>query len=278
MAGPDPRGRPRPNGDDHDPSEDMNRTSGPGRLPCTVMDFTPYRAVLFDLDGVVTPTAEVHQVAWRQVFERVLPQVASGDQRTYRDDDYPVHIDGKPRYDGVASVLAAHDVSIPRGSPDDLPGIDTVCAIGNMKNDAFLEVLKRDRISPYPGAIALLDRLDSLGIRSAIVSSSRNATEVLRAAGISDRFVTIVDGNVLADEGLSGKPDPDPFLAAADRLSVQPSDAVVIEDALSGVVAGAAGGFGLVVGVDREDRADALTDAGADIVVSDVGDLLEGTP
>ncbi|MPZ51640.1 MAG: HAD-IA family hydrolase [Acidimicrobiia bacterium] len=238
------------------------------------MDFAPFGAVLFDLDGVVTPTADIHQLAWREVFEEVLPQIASEDQQRYRDNDYTLYVDGKPRYDGVASVLEAHDVVLPRGDPGDEPGMDTVCAIGNMKNEAFLRVLERDRIRPYPGAIRMIDHLDELGIPSAIVSSSRNARKVLDVAGITNRFVAIVDGNVIRDEGLAGKPDPAPFLEAARRLGVEPEKAVVMEDALSGVRAGANGPFALVVGVDREDQADALKAAGADVVVPDVGHLL----
>lgn len=231
-------------------------------------------AVLFDLDGVITPTALVHERAWREVFEEVLPLVASGDESVYRDDDYTLHIDGRPRYQGVAAMLTAHEVELPFGLPSDAPGIDTVSAIGNKKNAVFSRILATEAIEPYPDAIQIMDYLNDQGILRALVSSSANAGAVLASAGLSEAFPVIVDGNVIAARGLQGKPHPDPFLEAARRLNVDPSGCAVVEDAISGIEAGAAGEFGLVVGVDRIGEPQGLREAGADLVVSDLRELL----
>lgn len=232
-----------------------------------------FDAVLFDLDGVITPTADVHRRAWREVFEEVLPIVAQADEREYREDDYLRYIDGRPRFEGVARLLEAHDVALPRGSPTDPPGVETVCAIGNMKNERFVSILEHERLAPYSGSMALMRRLKSLDIPSALVSSSANARTVVAAAGIAGEFAVIVDGNVISNLGLSGKPDPDPFLEAARRLGIEPARCVVVEDAIAGVEAGKAGGFGLVVGVAREIDPERLRQAGADVVVADLGEL-----
>ena len=231
-------------------------------------------AVLFDLDGVITPTAIVHERAWRQVFEEVLPFVASSDQSTYRDDDYQLYIDGRSRYEGVAALLEAHGVDLPAGLPSDEPGIGTVCAIGNKKNDVFARILATESIEPYPDALEVMQRLSSNGAAMALVSSSKNAGAVLASAGLSSAFPVMIDGNVIAARGLKGKPHPDPFLEAARRLDLDPADCAVVEDAISGVEAGAAGQFGLVVGVDRIGDPESLRGAGADVVVSDLRELL----
>ena len=231
-------------------------------------------AVLFDLDGVITPTARVHERAWREVFEEVLPLVAASSQAVYRDDDYHLHIDGRSRYEGVATLLTAHGVDLPLGLPSDAPGVDSVCAIGNMKNEVFARILARDAIEPYPDALLLMEDLRSAGVRMALVSSSANASAVLTAAGLDTAFSVIVDGNVIAAEGLQGKPDPDPFLEAAERLGVSSQACAVVEDAISGVEAGAAGEFGLVIGVARDGDHERLHEAGADVVVSDLRELL----
>lgn len=232
-----------------------------------------FDAVLFDLDGVITPTADVHRRAWREVFEEVLPMVAEGNQKEYRDDDYVNYIDGRPRFDGVRRLLEAHEVQLPWGNPADPPGVGTVCAIGNEKNKRFLSILAEERLAPFPGSLALMQRLKSLDIRTAIVSSSANARSVLAAAGIAGEFGAVVDGNVIASEGLAGKPHPDPFLEAARRLGFEPGRCVVVEDAIAGVQAGRAGDFGLVVGVAREVDPKRLLEAGADVVVADLGEL-----
>ena len=230
------------------------------------MDWSRHRAVLFDLDGVITPTAAVHEHAWTELF-------APWD---FTADDYLTYVDGKPRYDGVRSFLAARDVTLPEGTPDDPPGDDTVCAMGNRKNEVFNAILERDGVTPYPGTIRVLDHLDDLGIAQAIVSSSKNARPVLRAAGLGNRFAHVVDGITAVDEGLAGKPDPAMFLRGAGLLGVEPSDAVVVEDASSGVAAGSAGDFGFVLGVDRGGNRESLTAAGADLVVDDLAETLEG--
>lgn len=230
------------------------------------VEWRTYRAVLLDLDGVITPTASVHQVAWTELFE---PWGFTGQ-------DYLTYVDGKPRYDGVRSFLSARGVELPAGRPDDPPGDGTVAAMGNRKDELFGQLLARDGVEPYPGTLALLDELDRLGIAQAVVSSSRNARPVLEAAGLGERFEHVVDGVTIVEEGLPGKPAPDMFLRAAALVGVAPSEAVVVEDASSGVAAGAAGGFGLVLGVDRGGNREALLASGADLVVDDLAETLAG--
>jgi len=234
-----------------------------------------YAAVLFDLDGVITPTAVVHMRAWEEMFNAYLRQKAPG-QAPYTDDDYFAHVDGKPRYDGVRDFLASRGLTLPEGTPDDPPEAETVCGLGNRKNDAFNEVLARDGVEAYPGSVAFLDHLATLGTPLAVVSSSVNAPAVLESAGLLDRFQAVVSGAVATEHHLAGKPAPDTFLFAAQELGAAASDAVVLEDAVSGVRAGAAGGFGLVVGVDRGAGHDTLSSAGATLVVSDLAELVPG--
>ncbi len=235
------------------------------------MQWDDYDAGLFDLDGVLTPTAEVHMRAWAEVFGAFLS--ARGNQPPYTDEDYFGHVDGKPRYDGVRDLLAARGITLPEGTPDDAPAEETVCGLGNRKNAAFTAILARDGVTAYPGSVALLDDLRERGTRLAVVSSSANAPGVLRAAGIEDRVDVVVDGAVAREARLAGKPAPDTFLHAAAELGVPAARAVVVEDAVSGVRAGRAGRFGLVVGVDRGAGAEALTGAGADVVVDDLEEL-----
>lgn len=239
------------------------------------MKWRDYGAILFDLDGVLTPTAEVHVAAWGEMFNDFLSSYSGSgaDLSPYTDDDYFQEVDGKPRYNGVRDFLASRNIVLPEGSPDDPTDADTVIGLGNRKNDVFTAILERDGVAPYPGSVALLDHLEDLGIPKAVVSSSANAPAVLAAAGLADRFVTVVDGKVAAAEGLPGKPAPDTFQWAAGICGVANGAAVVVEDAVSGVRAGAAGDFGLVIGVDRGVGAQALTDAGADVVVDDLGVL-----
>jgi beta-phosphoglucomutase family hydrolase len=243
------------------------------------LEFFDAAAVLFDLDGVITPTAEVHMRAWATMFEQLFAD--RGVQPPYSDADYFQHLDGRPRYEGVAALLESRGIEVPWGDPSDPDDAETVCAIGNRKNRVFAALLEAEGIAAYPGSLAVLDRLGALGIPVAVVSSSKNAVPVLQAAHLVDRFPVIVDGVVAQAEGLPGKPRPDIFLAGAQRLQVDPANAVVVEDATSGVAAGAAGGFGLVVGVDRGVGSEALRDAGAHLVVGDLADLLDeqkGTP
>jgi len=235
------------------------------------VDWQPYDAALFDLDGVLTPTAGVHMRAWRQLFDDFLAK--RGIDQPYVDSDYFNYIDGKPRYDGVRDFLASRGVQLPEGDPSDGPEAETVCGLGNRKNELFTAVLREEGVQPYAGSVRLLDHLAERGTRVAVVTSSRNATAVLEAADLRPRFGVIVDGNVAAEKGLRGKPSPDTFVAAADELGVPVQRAVVFEDAVSGVEAGHAGGFGLVVGVDRGVGAQRLVESGADVVIADLAEL-----
>nr|WP_245544753.1 beta-phosphoglucomutase family hydrolase [Mobilicoccus pelagius] len=235
------------------------------------MDWTDYDAALFDLDGVLTPTAVVHMAAWEEMFSTFL---SARGATPYTAHDYFDHVDGKPRYDGVRDLLASRGITLPEGDPSDTADADTVCGLGNRKNDAFNAVLARDGVQPYPGSVALVEALAARGTKLAVVSSSKNAPSVLAAAGLDRFFPVVVDGRVAAAEGLPGKPAPDTFLAAAERVGVTKERAVVLEDATSGVAAGHAGRFGLVVGVDRGAGADALTAAGADVVVADLQEIV----
>lgn len=236
------------------------------------MNWDDYDAALFDLDGVLTPTAEVHMRAWAALFSAYLAE--RGVSRPYAESDYFDYIDGKPRYEGVRAMLASRGITLPEGDPGDDSGTETVCGLGNRKNEVFAAVLRDEGVRPYPGSVALLDHLAERGTRMAVVSSSRNAPAVLAAAGLADRFSVVVDGEVAVEHRLPGKPAPDTFVFAAEQLDAPLARAVVVEDALSGVAAGHAGGFGLVVGVDRGVGADRLTEAGADLVVTDLAELV----
>jgi|TARA_B100000678_G_scaffold10096_1_gene8257 beta-phosphoglucomutase family hydrolase len=235
-------------------------------------DLTTYDAVLFDLDGVLTPTAEVHMHAWRTMFEELFAQW--GIEPPYTERDYFDHLDGKKRYDGVAALLRSRDVEVPWGDPSDPTSADTVCGIGNRKNDVFARVLRADGIAPYPGSVQLLDALAAVDMPVSVVSSSKNAEEVLTAAGIRDRFPVVMDGVIAERDHLASKPAPDVFVTAARMMQVDPARSVAVEDAISGVQSAAAGGFGLVVGVDRGAGEDALLAAGADVVVSDLAEFV----
>ncbi len=231
-------------------------------------DLTTYDGVLFDLDGVLTPTAEVHMHAWRTMFTDLF--TGWGVEPPYTDDDYYRYLDGKQRYDGVASLLRSRDVEIPWGDPSDPPTADTVCGVGNRKNEVFAAVLREEGIAPYPGSLALIEKLRAAGTPIAVVSSSKNAEEVLAAAGIRDYFRIVMDGVVAAREGLRSKPEPDMFAEGARMLGVDPARSAAVEDAHSGVQSASAAGFALVVGVDRGAGAQALLDLGADLVVDDL--------
>ncbi|MCL2803980.1 MAG: HAD-IA family hydrolase [Micrococcales bacterium] len=230
--------------------------------------------VLFDLDGVLTPTAELHRRAWAATFTAFFR--AHLVEPAYAEADYFAHIDGKPRFAGVMDMLAARQLSLPFGDPTDPPGDGTICAVGNSKNQAFNAILQADPVAPYPGATDLLDALARQNKPVAIVSSSANAKQVLRAAELLDRFDVIVDGQVATAEELAGKPAPDTFVWAARRLGLYPLACAVVEDAIAGVAAARAGGFGLVVGVDRGTGEAALRANGADLVVTSLTQLLHG--
>ena len=236
------------------------------------MDWNDYDAVLFDLDGVLTPTAIVHEHAWAQMFSEYLG--SQGIEPPYSDADYFAYIDGKPRYDGVRSMLASRGVELPEGEPGDAPTAQTVCGLGNRKNEVFSQILASDGVEPYPGSMALMDDLEARGVEMAVVSSSKNAPAVLAAAGIAQRFDVVVDGEVARAQGLKGKPSGETYTYAATLLDTSVARTVVVEDALSGVAAGRDGGFGLVVGVDRGAGRDALVAQGADVVVEDLAELV----
>jgi beta-phosphoglucomutase family hydrolase len=238
-----------------------------------------FDAVLFDLDGVLTDTAAVHARAWKTMFDDFLRDRAARDERPMEPfsigGDYKTYVDGKPRYDGVRSFLASRGIQLPEGSADDPPTAETICGLGNRKNDLVNQLLEDEGVVRYEGSLRLVHHLRDQGIRLGVVSSSRNCATVLAAAGIDDLFEARVDGVAAAARGLPGKPAPDTFLAAAADLGATPQRAVVVEDAISGVQAGRAGGFGLVIGVDREGDPDALRSNGADVVVSDLGELVQ---
>jgi alpha,alpha-trehalase len=235
-------------------------------------------AVLFDLDGVLTATAHIHARCWKRMFDEYLSERAARTGAPFEpfdsERDYLPYVDGKPRYDGVRSFLASRGVELPWGDPADAPGNETVCGLGNRKNALFNEVLREEPPEVFERAVQYVRSLRDRGIKIGVVTASKNATTVLRAAGIQELFDVQMDGVVAAELELAGKPQPDTFVEAARQLGVEPSRAAVVEDAIAGVQAGRAGGFGLVIGVDRTGNAEALKANGADIVVPDVGDLL----
>jgi beta-phosphoglucomutase family hydrolase len=232
------------------------------------------RGVLFDLDGVLTPTVDIHKRAWERLFTGFL--TARGDTQPYTDGDYFAYVDGKPRYDGVRALLASRGITLPDGDPSDSPDLETVCGLGNRKNDAFNATLAEQGVAPYPGSIEFLDFVVAAGLEVAVVTSSRNGEMILAAAGIRDRFDVVVDGLVAAAARLPGKPAPDTYAHAATLLGLTPAQCVVVEDAQSGVQAGRAGDFGLVLGVDRGVGAQVLLEDGADSVVQDLAELVAG--
>lgn len=235
-------------------------------------------ACLFDLDGVLTQTARVHNAAWTETFNAFLRERAAATGEPYRPydpgPDYNRYVDGKPRADGVRSFLASRGITLPEGSPDDPPDATTVNGVGNRKNVTLLERIRTDGVEVYPGSVAYLQAAAAAGLRRAVVSASANCREVVAAAGLEPLLEARVDGLVARAQGLRGKPHPDTFLAGAKLLGVEPSQAAVFEDALSGVAAGRAGGFGYVVGVDRVGQADELRAHGADVVVTDLAELM----
>ncbi|MGW4650585.1 HAD family hydrolase [Kitasatospora sp. NPDC004289] len=235
-------------------------------------------AFLFDLDGVLTQTAKVHAAAWKDMFDAFLREEAdrTGGAFVPFDPvaDYDTYVDGRPRLDGTRTFLAARGITLPEGTPDDPPGTRSVAGLGNAKNETVLRLIEEQGVQPYPGSVEYLHRLAALGLPRAVVSSSANCRDVLRAAGIDGLFDVVVDGLVAQRDHLPGKPAPDTYLAAAKALGTEPARAAVFEDALAGVAAGRAGGFGTVVGVNRTGQAEALREHGADLVVDDLAELI----
>jgi beta-phosphoglucomutase family hydrolase len=238
------------------------------------------RACLFDLDGVLTKTEKVHAAAWKEMFDAYLSERAAGTREEFVPfdpvADYDEYVDGKPRYEGVQSFLSSRGVELPRGEPSDSPDAETVDGLGNRKNEIVLRLIKEQGVEVYEGSVRYVRLARDAGRRRAVVSSSTNCRDVLVAAGIEELFEVRIDGVVAERQHLRGKPAPDTFLAAAGALGAEPAEGAVFEDALAGVAAGKAGGFGFVVGVDRVGQADALREHGADVVVSDLVELLTG--
>ena len=237
-----------------------------------------FDAVLFDLDGVLTATAKVHSACWKEMFDEYLEKRAAKENEPFQpfdiQNDYLLHVDGKPRTNGVRDFLRSRGIQLPDGTRDDPPGSETVCGLGNRKNEMVNKAIAAGTVEAYEGSVAWARHLRKEGMKMAVVSSSHNCEAVLKAAKIADLFDVRVDGEVADQLHLPGKPAPDTFLTAAKQLGVEPTRAVVVEDALSGVQAGRAGGFGLVIGVARHDNAEELKQNGADIVVTDLGEIL----
>jgi beta-phosphoglucomutase family hydrolase len=236
------------------------------------------RACLFDLDGVLTRTAKVHAAAWKEMFDGYLRErkARTGEEFLPFDPvaDYTRYVDGKPRYDGVRSFVAARGIELPEGEAGDPPDAEILCGLGNRKNEIVLRMIREGGVEAYDGSVRYLEAARDAGLRRVVASSSANTREVLVAAGIEGFFEARIDGVVAKREGLKGKPAPDTFLAGAQALGVAPGRAAIFEDALAGVAAGCAGGFTYVVGVDRVGQAEALRGHGASIVVSDLSELL----
>lgn len=232
-------------------------------------------ACLFDLDGVLTSTAVLHRAAWRETFDDFLRQRDGASFVPFSEADYLSYVDGRPRFDGVREFLASRGIVLPEGEPSDPPDADTVHGLGNRKNELVQKIIAEGGVSPYPGSVRYLEAARAAGLAIGVVTSSANGAAVLEAAGLTPFIQARIDGLVIAEEGLAGKPAPDSFLAGARALGVPPANAAVFEDALAGVQAGKAGGFGYVVGVDRAGQAEQLRALGADVVVTDLAELLE---
>lgn len=238
-----------------------------------------FDAVLFDLDGVLTSTAAIHATCWKLMFDYFLQHRAEETGEPFvpfdMDKDYKSFVDGKLRYDGVKGFLSSRKIQLPYGSPEDDPQLETVCGLGNRKDALVKKRLDNEGVEVFAGSVAVVNWLRERGIRTAVVSASKNCRQILQTAGIRDLFEQVVDGEVAERLHLAGKPAPDTFIKGAELLGVAPNRAVVVEDAISGVQAGRAGGFGLVIGVDRHGDPDSLLRHGADRVVADLGELLD---
>jgi beta-phosphoglucomutase family hydrolase len=237
-----------------------------------------YDAVLLDLDGVITDTASIHAVCWKQMFDEYLQRRAAQKGEEFRPfdiaTDYRLYVDGKPRYDGVRDFLTSRNIRLPEGSPDDPPSAETVCGLGNRKNELVNNIIEEKGVQPYAGSVELIRQLRDRGFKIAVVTSSQNSEAVLKAAKLNAFFDVQVDGNTIHSKIWPGSQPPDTYLMAARLLGVEPSRAVVIEDALSGVEAGSNGKFGLVIGVARKGNAEELRGHGAHLVVNDLGELV----
>lgn len=237
-----------------------------------------YEAVLFDMDGVITDTVSIHATCWKTMFDEFLQKWAMRNAEPFRPfdvvTDYKLQVDGKPRYQGVRDFLTSRGIVLPEGTPEDPPAAETICGLGNRKNELVNDLLASTAVEAYAGTVAFLRYLRRMTIKTAVVTSSQNCQAVLQAAKVDDLFDARVDGDVLIEQGLAGKPAPDSFLKAAEMLGVMPERAAVIEDAIAGVRAAAQGGFGLVIGVARKGNAEELKAHGAHMVVNDLAELL----
>jgi len=238
-----------------------------------------YDAVLFDLDGVITNTANLHATCWKQMFDEYLQKRARQRGEAFRpfdlSADYRLYVDGKPRFDGVRDFLRSRRIQLSEGNPDDPAEVETVHGLGNRKNDLVNRAIAEVGVEPYAGTVQFIHQLRRDGFKIAVVTSSQNCDAVLRAAKLDDLFEVRVDGNLIQAQGLAGKPAPDTFLMAAKLIGVEPIRTVVLEDAISGVEAGSKGSFGLVIGVARKGNAEELKRHGAQLVVEDLGELVD---
>ncbi|MFJ4467478.1 HAD family hydrolase [Streptomyces sp. NPDC089424] len=230
---------------------------------------------LFDLDGVITKTAAMHEAAWRETFDPFLRRRLGADFRPFDLYAFNAYVDGRPRTEGVRSFLASRDIVIPEGLPDDSAQQDTVNGLGRRKNELLLEKIRSEGVEPYPTTLHYIEEVRRLGLRTAVVSSSANCREVLRSIGAEELFDVRVDGLVAAERGLPGKPRPDTFLAAAHDLGSTAEASAVFEDALAGIDAARAGRFGFTIGVDRAGQGDVMRAHGADVVVRDISELVD---
>lgn len=240
------------------------------------MEKLAFEAVIFDMDGVITKTAITHAAAWKKMFDEFLQARADKNNEKFDEftqSDYLAYVDGKPRYKGVASFLESRNISIPFGDPSDEAGKETICGLGNRKNDAFNEVIARDGVEVYESTAKLLEDLTAAGIKLGVASSSKNCAPVLEAVDLLSAFGARVDGVVSAELGLHGKPEPDIFTTACEMLGSTPAKSIVVEDAVSGVQAGAKGKFGLTLGIARENNEKELAENGADFVISDLEEI-----
>jgi beta-phosphoglucomutase family hydrolase len=238
-----------------------------------------YDAVLFDLDGVLTDTANLHATCWKQMFDEYLLERARQTGTAFRpfdiDTDYRLHVDGKPRFNGVRDFLSSRGIELPEGDPGDPSEVETICGLGNRKDELVDRAIVEVGVEPYDGSVQFIHQLRREGFKIAVVTSSQNCASVLEAAKLDTFFDVRVDGNVIQAQRLAGKPAPDTFLLAASLLGVEPRRTIVIEDAISGVQAGSNGNFGLVIGVARKGNADELKHHGAHLVVGDLAELTD---
>jgi alpha,alpha-trehalase len=235
-----------------------------------------FDAVIFDTDGVITRTAVVHEAAWKRLFDAYLLDRAARTGEPFQlftEDDYRQYVDGRPRYDGVFTFLHSRGISLPYGDPSDPPDKETVCGLGNRKDEYFLQHIREHGVRPYPSTVAFIRALRAVGVKTGVFSASRNVVAVLEAAGAADLFDARVDGIVAEELGLPGKPDPATLLETTRRLGAAPERTVVVEDAIAGVEAGHAGGFGLVIGVNRSEEPGVLLANGATVEVTDLSEL-----